>query len=186
MKNNVTKFFLDTEFDENGKTVVLISIGIVCENNKKFYEVSNEFNPNKCNKWVRENVLPYLFIGKFAKQEPVSRFEIKERLLAFVNKNTKRGAKPEFWADHASYDWIVLCQLFGRMIDLPENFPKHCMDTKQEEVMIGNPEMPKKSGTEHNALDDAIYTMKSHKYLTLHGDKLLTGGYVYELERILS
>ena len=39
--------------------------------------------------------------------------------------------KPEFYAYYADYDWVVFCWLFGRMIDLPDDFPQYCIDLKQ-------------------------------------------------------
>lgn len=38
---------------------------------------------------------------------------------------------PEFWADYCSYDWVVFCWLFGKMIDLPKGFPMYCNDIQQ-------------------------------------------------------
>lgn len=39
--------------------------------------------------------------------------------------------QPEFYAYFADYDWVLLCSLFGRMIDLPQGFPMYCNDLKQ-------------------------------------------------------
>lgn len=39
--------------------------------------------------------------------------------------------KPEFYAYYADYDWVLFCSLFGRMIDLPPEFPQYCRDLKQ-------------------------------------------------------
>ena len=36
------KYFLDTEFIEDGKTIDLISIGIVCEDNRTLYYQNSE------------------------------------------------------------------------------------------------------------------------------------------------
>jgi hypothetical protein len=38
---------------------------------------------------------------------------------------------PEFYAYYADYDWVVFCQLFGTMMDLPKGFPMYCIDLKQ-------------------------------------------------------
>ncbi len=38
----------------------------------------------------------------------------------------------DFYAYFGDFDWVVFCWLFGRMIDLPEGFPKYCIDLKQE------------------------------------------------------
>ena len=60
------KYFIDTEFIEGvkkplfGKSrhfIDLVSIGIVCEDGREYYAVSNEFNPKDADKWVLENVL---------------------------------------------------------------------------------------------------------------------------------
>jgi hypothetical protein len=69
------KFFIDTEFHEYEKeawknememikvpTIELISIGIVAEDGREYYAVSNEFDLQAAwnNEWLRENVLPNL------------------------------------------------------------------------------------------------------------------------------
>ena len=63
---------------------------------------------------------------------------------------------PQLWAWYAAYDHVVLCQLFGRMIDLPEGVPMWTNDLKQEAERLSNPDPPSLPGvTEHNALSDA-------------------------------
>ena len=37
----------------------------------------------------------------------------------------------EFYGYYSDYDWVVFCQLFGRMMDLPKEFPMYCKDLKQ-------------------------------------------------------
>lgn len=54
------KYFLDCKFIEDGKTIDLISIGIVAEDGREYYAISNEFYPEKANEWVVENVLKNL------------------------------------------------------------------------------------------------------------------------------
>lgn len=51
------KYFMDTEFIEYPNTIDLISIGIVCEDGREYYAISNEFDESKADKWVKENVL---------------------------------------------------------------------------------------------------------------------------------
>lgn len=47
--------------------------------------------------------------------------------------------KPKFYSYYADYDWVVICWLFGRMIDLPTGFPMFCFDLKQDfENMLDN------------------------------------------------
>jgi hypothetical protein len=43
----VVKYFYDCEFLEDGKTIDFISIGIVAEDGREFYAVSNEFDTRR-------------------------------------------------------------------------------------------------------------------------------------------
>lgn len=153
------RYFLDTEFDENGKTIDLISLAIVREDGTSLYLVSGEFNERNCSAWVQENVLPHI-----AKQPRVSRSEIAYQVRQFVADDPA----PEFWAYFADYDWVVLCQLFGRMLDLPKNFPMFCMDLKQWAVQLGvsavKERVPRDSAA-HDALADALWNRDVWRYL---------------------
>lgn len=55
----MAKYFLDTEFKEKPNTIDLISIGIVCEDGRKYYALNKNFNLKEAWKddWFRENVL---------------------------------------------------------------------------------------------------------------------------------
>ena len=91
------KYLLDTEFIEDGKTIDLISIGIVSEIGKEFYEISREFDESKASPWVVENV-----IAKLGDKPRISREEIKNKILAFIGNDLK----PEFWGYFADYAWV--------------------------------------------------------------------------------
>lgn len=54
------RFWLDTEFIDDGKTIDLISIGIVREDGFEYYAQSCEFDHRKASEWVKENVLAHL------------------------------------------------------------------------------------------------------------------------------
>ena len=56
------RYFYDTEFIEDGQTIDLISIGIVCEDGRELYLQSVEFEPKKANQWVQEHVLSSLTV----------------------------------------------------------------------------------------------------------------------------
>jgi hypothetical protein len=66
----------------------------------------------------------------------------------------------EFYGYYADYDHIVLCWLFGRMIDLPKGFPYLTLDIKQMMIERKLSEDWKNKNCpdpldEHNALADA-------------------------------
>jgi hypothetical protein len=75
------------------------------------------------------------------------------------------GEKPEFWGYYADYDWVVLCQLFGTMMDLPKDWPMYCRDIKQLCDSLGNPKLPEQGRGEHHALTDARWTKKAWEWL---------------------
>ena len=154
------KYYLDTEFYEDGRTIDLISIGIACEDGRRFYAINEDAELHRVSDWVRTNVLPQL--PSFVDSKWMRRTTIREAVRAFTSYGSE---KPEFWAYYADYDWVVLCQLFGTMMDLPAYMPKFCMDLKQLAVSKGNPELPKQESGEHNALEDACWNMRVHAFL---------------------
>jgi hypothetical protein len=154
------KYFIDTEFYEDGTTIDLISIAIVADDGREFYACSQEAQLHRVSDWVRENVLPTL--PPYGDPAWMTREMMRRAIRAFILK----GEKPAFWAYYADYDWVVLCQLFGTMMDLPEDFPKFCMDLKQLSVSVGNPKHPPSPQGEHNALEDARWNRDLYKFLT--------------------
>lgn len=148
------KIWFDTEFYENGRTIDLISLGAVCEDGSEFYAEVKDYVIT--DPWLIKNVQPYLTGPK------LTRTELSDSFYQFVMSRTD---KPEFWAYYADYDWVVLCQLYGRMIDLPEGFPMFCRDLKQELDRRRITETPIINSQEHNALADAKWTKEVHEWL---------------------
>lgn len=150
------KVFFDTEFREDGRTIDLISIGIVREDGATYYaETLRGYALASGDPWLKENVLPHLRHGHHVKE----RADIAQEIVKFVSE------KPEFWAYYADYDWVVLCQLYGRMINLPKGWPMFCRDIKQRAVDLGNPPLPKQTGAEHDALADALWAKQAYEFL---------------------
>ena len=84
----MAKYFIDTEFIEDfhkplfGKKrhfIDLISIGIVAEDGREYYAISNEWNYNDADKWVQENVIHKLPL-KLMKKESVKDFKKRCKL----------------------------------------------------------------------------------------------------------
>lgn len=150
------KIWFDTEFYEDGKTIELISIGAINEAGGLFYaETPNAFDLANADPWLANNVAPHLEGGDCI----MDRDAIASGLIEFV------GPNPEFWAYYADYDWVVLCQLFGRMIDLPKGWPMYCRDIKQLCDSQGNPKLPEQMSAEHNALADAKWAKDAWEFL---------------------
>ena len=110
----MTRYFYDTEFLEDGRTIELVSIGVVAEDGREYYACSTEFDPARAIPWVAENVLPHLPPAS----DPAwrTRAQIRDDLAAFL---TEGASDPELWAWIGGYDHVVLCQLWGGMPALP-------------------------------------------------------------------
>lgn len=173
------KFMYDTEFLEDGKVVDLISIGIVnYHTGETFYAVSNEFDTRAVAKnwWLMENVMSSIPHNQFVVSDfegsPVvrdiyptgsdvlSREEIRDGIMEFT-----KGYWPDFWAWYGAYDHVALCQLWGKMIDLPKRMPMFTSDLKQLHKQKGCPLMPSQPSGKHNALDDALFNVVRYDYL---------------------
>lgn len=150
------KIFFDTEFMEDGKTIELLSIGAIRGDGAVFYAENGQADHSQANDWVKDNVLPKL------------RGEVAQHSRRFIADSFRHfcGERPEFWAYYADYDWVVLCQLYGRMVDLPKGWPMFCMDVKQLCVAKGNPRIPAPlTDEEHHALNDARWTKEAWEFL---------------------
>lgn len=61
------RFWFDTEFIEDGRTIDLISIGVVSEDGRTYYAETTDWIPGKASKWVWDNVISHLQGGKAEK-----------------------------------------------------------------------------------------------------------------------
>lgn len=157
-----TRIFLDTEFIENGNQhpIIPISFGLVMEDGSNYYAEVDEIDWSKANEFVLDYVKPKLLGGEVVK----SQSQIAKEIQEFV------GEKPEFWAYYADYDWVVLCQLYGDMVSLPEGWPKYCLDLKQYmwHLDLSYDDMVDAIGEQtngHNAMADAIQDLKIFRWL---------------------
>lgn len=153
------KFWFDTEFYEDGRTIELISIGVVSEDGRTYYaETPDAMKLAMSTEWLAANVAPHL-TSRLDNRHTYERWKIANALVDFM------GNAPEIWAYYSDYDWVVLCRLHGRMIDLPKGWPMYCRDVKQLCDSYGNPELPKQNDVEHNALTDAKWAKFAWEYL---------------------
>jgi hypothetical protein len=148
------RIYFDTEFMEDGETIELLSIGMVREDGVQLYAEADWADHSHANDWVRANVLPHLQGDKAL----MERTQMRQAILRFV------GPNPEFWAWYASYDWVVLCQLFGRMADLPSTWPQYVNDLRQYVEHVDRAiRLPLQAQeTVHHALTDARWVRYCH------------------------
>jgi len=145
------KIWFDTEFIEDGNTIDLISIGMAREDGAGLYLESSECDFSRADLWVKENVIAHL------SGNTTTRADIARQVRSFA------GDAPEFWAYYADYDWVVLCQLYGRMIDLPTGWPMYCRDLKQSADERGVDLSTIPNLQEHNAHSDAKWCRDAYR-----------------------
>lgn len=174
------KIFYDTEFLEGGKTIELISIGLVTEYNDIYYAVNSDapWDRIENNDWLCEHVVPGLPLRTAVHKRPSGNgnsFSIDMRdsrvKPKFVIANEVRDFITKFddvelWAYYGAYDHVALAQLWGRMIDLPAGVPMFTHEFKQTLNEHGNPQLPAQRHGEHNALDDALHLAHCYHWLT--------------------
>ncbi len=161
------RYFYDTEFIDDGRTIELISIGVVAEDGREYYAVSTEFDPERAGSWVRSNVLPKL--PPPASQLWRPRAGIRSDLETFFDID---GAEPiELWAWVGAYDHVVLCQLWGPMTHLPPSMPRFTRELRQLWEERGRPPMPRRPPDVHDALVDARDQLRRYRLIMTNGDQ---------------
>ena len=140
------RYWFDTEFHDDGRTIELISIGVVAEDGREYYAASADYDVARAHDWLRSHVLPQL--GD-APRRP--RRQIRDELRPFL----AASGEPEFWAECGEYDWVVLRQLFGELTAWPSGWPYLAMDIEQWRLQLGAPPFPPQKQGLHHALADA-------------------------------
>lgn len=155
----VYRYFYDCEFIEDGRTIDLVSIGVVDEQGREFYAISTEFDERAAVPWVRRNVLDRL--PSLGDPAWMSRERIREGLLEFLVAPLKAepGLEMELWAWYAAYDHVVVAQLWGRMPELPRAIPRFTKDLRQLWDDRGRPPLPEAQAQRHDALVDARHNL---------------------------
>ncbi len=174
----MTRVFYDCEFLEDGRTIELISIGMVRESDgAELYLVNRDMPVKRIKKhqWLMKNVVPglpkpagdwnlhmptsWLFDYRNPAVQPLP--EIAARVRRFITDTPD----PQLWAWYGAYDHVALAQLFGPMVNLPNGIPMWTNDIQQEAQRLGNPQMPEQPSGTHNALADARHNLVRAQFL---------------------
>src|ERR1044072_6193072 len=137
-----TRYFMDTEFLEDGVTIDLISIALVRDDGAEYYAINSQCDWDKAaqHPWLPENVLvhlpgrflPAVNAGPFpwpasftldktdirVKPHWVIRNEVEQ--FIFSDGRGEDWRNRQFWACCGAYDWVALAQLWGPMVALPQ------------------------------------------------------------------
>jgi hypothetical protein len=160
------RYFYDSEFIEDGRTIDLVSIGVVDEHGREFYAISTEFDDRAAVPWVRRNVLDRLPSPGHPAWR--SRERIRDELHQFLMEplRDQPGLELELWAWYAAYDHVVLAQLWGPMPALPREIPRYTKDLRQLWDDLGRPPLPDAAARRHDALVDARHNLSRWRAMT--------------------
>lgn len=156
----------DTRFLEDGYTIDLISIGIVCDDGREYYAVNFDADWGRIQKddWLIDNVsIGQVKNGEWpnmrdARVKP--KWVIANEVREFILESPRSGDTPHLWSYYGAYDYVALVQLFGKMTSIPDGIPMFTHELKQlMETMPGSWEPPPNGG-EHDALADARWSMR--------------------------
>jgi len=182
----VTAIDYDLEFLEDGRTIELISIGMVCDDGREYYAVNRDMPVRRIrkHKWLMENVVPHLpkphgdwilhmpkrWLFNYRDPAVKPRKQIADEVMDFIRAT---GPDVQLWANYGAYDHVCLAQLWGRMIDLPDGVPMFTNDIQQERARQGLAwdDLPKQEGNEHNALADARHNQTVRRWLAERAQK---------------
>lgn len=192
------KYFLDTEFSEASDPVSLISVGVVADDGREFYWISDKyasppsrkqkssafaeyqkdalhpryFYINDCNDWVKKNVLPDTVL--LAETHVIGDSNLlKTGLTAF----TEYDSSVQFWGYYSAYDWFLLASQFKGFDNLPKKWSQTCYDVHQLARTYGiHRELPKKLEPVHNAVVDARWTKQAFERVIYIRDNQLPPG----------
>lgn len=140
------RVWFDTEFIDDGRTIDLISIGMIRDDGLAYYAQNKATDLNKAGDWVKTNVFPHLDTGPQAWIRPR---QIAREIVQFA------GDDPEWWAYFGAYDWVALCQLYGPMVELPPHWPQFYNEVRTLPCFDAAMAHKKAGPTAHNALADA-------------------------------
>lgn len=158
----ITKYMYDTEFHERGPkySIDFISIGIVADDGREYYAVCEDADwvAIRDHKWLMTNVVPQLPPSSTWKTRAIIRNEVAEFLAG-------GDSLPELYAWFASYDHVVLAQIFGTMMDFPSYIPMYTHDVRSLVDWVGiHPHwLPKQKNGNHDALEDARHLVKVYQ-----------------------
>lgn len=184
------KIFYDTEFFECGpkQPIRFISLGAVRDDGNELYLITNNlYTLNRANQnpWLAENVIKHLPVkqkgdGRLAWDTQHADYHrvLPNEVIAGLWRDfvvdydhESEFDKPELWAYYGAYDHVVISQLFGKMIDLPDGHPMYTMDIKQRWYNEGQPGLPEQEANAHRALDDARWNKLAYEYLDEYANR---------------
>lgn len=170
------RYHYDCEFEDDGVAIIPISIGIVSDDDRHLYLVNEEYVTSFYEMrayywkdlsavgtvWLTENVM-----NKISIDDPnlVPYEQWDQKIVDFISNNGEYKSRDEveLWGYYAAYDHVLLAQVFGPMIGLPEVIPMFTHEIMQIRRGQKLPWRDREKYPEHHALYDAIYQKRIYE-----------------------
>ena len=138
------RIFFDTEFTGLHQNTTLISIGLVSEDDERFYAELPDFDRRQIDPRIQNNVIENLWLvgdedcWRGTVENPLvkgPRGVVAQRLQTWLARQSTKNAvygdlrnafpdrhpqKLEMWSDCYAYDWVLFCDLFGGAFGVPD------------------------------------------------------------------
>lgn len=161
-KNVFPKLIFHGKFPVNYEIQLVPSYEEITSDEKEWLEV-------RCPSWLeplvshadRENSFSYYGTTPEIVQQLEAWIELLNPNGSIADVAHETEYKPAFYGWYCSYDWVLFARLFGRMVDLPENYPYFPTDLKPianifQLNAIFKKRLPVNETGEHNALVDTF------------------------------
>lgn len=128
--------YFDTEFTGLTKDTDLISIGLVSSSGEKFYAEVINYDRNKIDKWIQENVINNLWAVTKTVSECTEceyyHVGTKKQIAQYLKEWLSQFDNVQLVSDVCHFDMTLLIDLFGSAFDLPQNVSPYCYDINQD------------------------------------------------------
>ena len=179
------KIFFDLEFTGLHKLTTAISVGLVCEDGKKFYAEFTDFDKYQIDDFLRTEVLSKLILEDYDFETDYNPDAetvyvkgdvelIYTTLNAWLLKYKEDGV--EMWGDAPAYDWVLFINIFGNGLAMPSFVDYIPMDLatalklcgidkeiNRNEYAYGKEIAELKKDKKHNSLYDAETQLEVYK-----------------------
>lgn len=181
------KIFFDTEFTGLNKDTDLLTIGLIDEDGKHFYGEILDYDPNKLNKWVIENIIAHTtWLKNYPEKGYLifnnnnhgntkcvgSKADIKRFLLEWL----KQYDEIEFVSDVAHYDFVLVIDLLaGCALEMPNKISPVCIDINP--MIAEYKGISHKEAFDYNREDLINESIKGEKHNSLYDAKVIKAIY---------
>jgi hypothetical protein len=181
------KIFFDLEFTGLHKLTTAISIGLVCEDGKKFYAEFTDYDKYQIDDFLRKEVFSKTTLDEYSFEkdyDPDAEIVyvkgsidlIQTTLLSWLERYEEDGI--EMWGDFVGYNWVLFINIFGNGLLLPKYIDHAPMDictalnicgiekdTDRYVFAYGEEIAKSNNNKKHNSLYDAETQLEVYKKL---------------------